>query len=359
MNSGRRGRLGRGARAVLFVVWLACCFGLAEAVSRIGWWISQDVSLCDPGLVLYGFYPEMWYVHQESPRKDDEYFDILLLGASVLDPKWGSIEQQLLEKLALAGHRNVRVLNLGIPAHTTRDSLLKYRALAPYDFELVFLYHGINETRTNNAPPGVFREDYGHYAWYEVLNTIAPYQGRSTLSLPYTLRYLAVRARQALQPDRYIAEHVPREDWTQYGSDLRSAGAFEANVRAIIEEASLRGEPLMLSTFAYHVPPDYSLERFEKKQLDYLLHLTALEIWGRPENVVAGMSAHNEVVRRLASENDVWFVDQAGLMEAAPENFNDAVHFTTRGSEAFVDHLIEALPPGIFTEHAARVRAGN
>jgi len=357
LASRERIQLSRGARVVLFVVWLGFCVGLAEGAARAGWRLSLGVSLRDPGQILYAYYPEMWHVFSVSPSRDDEFFDVLLLGGSVLDPHWGSIEQQLLEQLFLAGHRNVRVSNVGTPAHTTRDSLHKYRALSRHQFELVMLYHGINETRANNAPPEVFREDYSHYAWYEALNALAPYHGNASLSLPYTFRYLGVRARHALRPDRYIVEHVPREEWTRYGGDVRSAAAFEANLRAIIDEAAARGERLVLSTFAYYVPEDYSQERFDRRELDYVLHQTPLEIWGRPESVVAGIDAHNEVVRRLARDNDgVWFVDQATRMQGTPENFNDAAHLTTAGSRRFVEHILEVLPPTLFSEHVAGVR---
>ena len=53
-------------------------------------------------------------------------------------------------------------------AHTTLDSYLKHKALHNKTFDVVVIYHGINEVRANNSPPEIFKPDYSHYAWYEL-----------------------------------------------------------------------------------------------------------------------------------------------------------------------------------------------
>jgi hypothetical protein len=90
------------------------------------------------------------------------------------------VEQSLLEQLAFTGHRNVRVFNLSMPALTSRDGWLQYAA------------------RANNAPPEIFREDYSHYSWYEIVNMLSAYHHRAHFALPYTVRYLGLRARQMM-----------------------------------------------------------------------------------------------------------------------------------------------------------------
>jgi hypothetical protein len=123
----------------------------------------------------------------------------------------------LREQLASLGHRNVRVFNLAKPAHTSRDSLLKYAALGEARFDLVIFYHGINEARTNNAPPEIFREDYAHYSWYETVNALAPYHGAALLALPYTLRYFIIKIRHNFLKDRYLSTYVVPKEWVQLG----------------------------------------------------------------------------------------------------------------------------------------------
>src|SRR5262249_40130461 len=110
------------------------------------------------------------------------------------------------------------------------------------------------EARANNAPPDIFREDYAHYAWYKIVNTLAPYHGTASFALPYTLRYLAICMQYALTKDRYVPIHSPRKDWVQYGRDPRSAVSFKHNLGAILDLASQRGDRVLLMTFATSSP---------------------------------------------------------------------------------------------------------
>src|SRR5262249_13406092 len=96
--------------------------------------------------------------------------------------------------------------------------------------------------------------------------------------------------------------------------------------------------------FATWIPADYSPTAFAEGRLDYALHLSPLEIWGRPEYVAAAVDRHNEVVRRLAAQREgALFVDQARLMPGSGRFFNDACHLTVLGSSEFVAHVVDAL----------------
>ena len=109
-------------------------------------------------------------------------------------------------------------------------------------------------------------------------------------------------------------------------------------------------------TFAFYVPENYSLDAFKKKQLDYSLHRTPIELWGARENVVAALHAHNEIVRSMvAQDKHVLFVDQASLMLGSARYFNDPVHLTSVGSARFVDNMLTVIFPRV-TEWAFRNR---
>ena len=329
--------------ALLLVSALLCAL-LAEAAMRGYWQLRHAVPFFAPDRILYVSYPELRSVADSPPRADDGIRDVLLLGGSPLHESWGQVESELLEQLARAGRRNVRLFNLAQPAHTSRDSLLKYAALEDFRFDRVIVYHGINETRANNVPPELFRDDYSHLAWYEVANALAPYHGSSRFALPFTLRYLTLRTGQALAPGRYAPEDAPREEWLRHAAEARSAASFERNLAGILAIAARRGEPVVLMTFATWVPADYSYEAFRAKQLDYLLHHSPIELWGRREHVLAALAAHNDVVRRLADGREgVVFVDQARLMPDGGRYYNDPCHFTVLGSQLFAGNLVEAL----------------
>jgi lysophospholipase L1-like esterase len=326
------------------LLWVLLCLGAAEGGARAFWRVRSHVPLRHPSRILYAFYPGLREAAVQRPAPGDGFYDVLLLGGSTLHRDWGPVEQALAEQLAEAGHRNVRVLNLAFPAHTSRDSRLKYAALGEARFDLVVVYDGINDVRANNAPPELFREDYGHFRWYEMVNALAPYQDRAWLALPYTIRYLGISLRQILHPSRYVPSDEPRPSWTQYGAAARSVASFAQNLEAILDLAARRGDRVVLMTFAVHVPQDYSLEAFEGKRLDYVLHRKPIEDWGRPQDVLKAVAAQNEVVRRLAARHpEALLVDQAGLMDETPRFFNDPCHLTVAGAMRFAADIVSGV----------------
>jgi len=333
---------------LLLLVSMLFCAGLAELSARAFWHFRYDVPFTDPGRILYAYYPELARIARNNPSRGDGFYNVLLLGSSTLSTDYGEVPQALRERLTSEGQRNVRVFNLAVRAQTSRDSRLAYAAVGRARFDLVVFYEGINEARANNAPPGVFRDDYGHFSWYEIVNALAPYHGSASVALPYTLHYVALRLRQTLMSDRYVPMEAPRKEWLQYGRDHRSAASFKQNLEAILALASQRGDPVLLMTFATYIPEDYSLDAFKKGQLDYDLHLIPIELWGRREDVLETVALENEIVRNEAAQHQsVLFVDQARLMPKSGRYFNDPCHFTVAGSARFVENLLSVLPPAI------------
>lgn len=337
-----RGR--RSARLLALLVSIILAALVLETGARLFWYQRHGVPLGSPDRILYAYYPELREVDEARPDHDDDFYDVLVLAGSVLHPEWGNAVQDLKAQLEDLVTRRVRVFNLAMPAHTSRDSRLRYEALREHGFELVIFYHGINEVRANNVPPELFREDYSHYSWYEVVNALAAYHGRSSFAVPYTLRFLALRVRQIMEPDRYVPTHDPREEWLDFGAEVRTAVSFDANLETVLELARDRGDSVMLMTFAIHVPDNYSHEAFAAKQLDYGRHLLPLETWGRPPNVRKAVAAHNDIVRRKAVEHqEALLVDQARLIEGSAENFDDACHLTAAGASVFARNVHEVL----------------
>jgi hypothetical protein len=322
------------------------CLVALELGARGFWRLQYHLSFRRPNRVLDAFYPEIKGVDAVQPRRGDGYYNVLMLGGSGLHHAWSEVEPALLEQLYLGGRQNVRIFNFSAPAHTSRDSLLKYQAVLDARFDLVLVYDGANEARTNNVPPEMFREDYSHYSWYATINAVAPYHRNAIFALPYTLRYALANAKQSLAPGRYVPTHEPRPDWVEYGRTARSAAPFERNIAAIVALAAQRGDQLMLMTVAAYVPANYSRQAFSEKRLDYRLHRMPVESLGRREYVMATVAAHNDVVRRLAAAHrDVLFVDQQAAMEGSSRNFDDPFHLTVQGSVTFAEHIADMLRP--------------
>jgi hypothetical protein len=334
--------------AVALLLSLALTMAAAEAASRAFWRLGFGVPFGRPDRILYAFYPELERVDRKHPTREDEFYDILLLGGSALHPDYGAIASALQEQLAYAGRRNVRLFNLADRAHTSRDSRLKYAAIPDARFDLVLVYEGINDARANNAPPAIFRDDYGHYSWYGTVNALAPYHGSAAFALPYTLRFLAVRLGQVPVADRYAPTEAPRPDWLQYGRDYRSVAVLERNVATILDLARRRGDPVMLMSYATYIPEGYTAEAFRDKRLPYGLHLIGVELWGRPEDVAGAVAAQNAALRRLAVRYEgIFFADQAALLAGRAAYFNDVCHLTVLGSSKFAENVVAQLAPAL------------
>ncbi|MGH7150171.1 MAG: hypothetical protein ACREIU_05720, partial [Planctomycetota bacterium] len=241
-----------GRRKKLLLLFPLVVLALLELVSRLFWTLFHGVGFFLPDLYL-AFYPELRPFEERSVRSDDEAFDILILGPSVLHPNWGFVQECLVEELLYRTRKTVWIHNVAQGGHTSLDSLLKYRRLGDQHFDLVVVYHGINETRANNCPPTVFRPDYSHYSWYARLKSLEGHPESRVLMLPYTCSTFLSAAGERLGLATVLPRDRPREDWVRYGSDVKSAAPFRENLLRILETARLRGEPVLLMTFASYI----------------------------------------------------------------------------------------------------------
>ncbi|MDO9069107.1 MAG: hypothetical protein Q7W05_11705 [Deltaproteobacteria bacterium] len=321
------------ARGMVFLLLVMVSIASAELVSRV-FWSRYSVPLLDPGRILYAYYPEMMQVEHDKPSKGDGHYNVLMLGGSVIHPEWGSVADELKKQLIRSGRQNVRIYNLAKPGHTSRDSWLKYTRLISSHFDLVVFYHGINDARANNAPPEIYKDDYSHYVWYEMVNAMAGYHGSARCALPCTLCWLVISINQVFNKDRYIPFNNLREEWVKYGGDIRSAKSFQLNLKGVLDTALSREDQIMIMTFAAYAPKESAPEEVE----------WPLEKWGEPENVLLAEKAHNDIVKKFANhDTHILFVDQAGLIPGVPSYFQDSCHLTEAGSRKFVENMIKVL----------------
>jgi len=289
------------------------------------------------------FFPEMrkCRVLTESITRDDEYYDVLLLGGSVVTDEYGTIAPLLRERLATLTERKVRLFNVGACSHTSRDSLLKYRMLEGKEFDLVVFYHAINETRMNNCPREMFRADYSHASWYDRLSRLERHRELNYFILPYTLEYLITGVLDSPKFGYYLPRHNAQDgQWLDHGSEIKTTECFRANLSEIVELARKRGAEVLLPTYAYSLPADYSLAKMKAHELDFAAHKTPVEVWGKPEAVIKGIEAHNTVTREIGRANrHVILVDLAAEMAGGAKNFDDVCHLTGDGCRSWVEAI--------------------
>ncbi len=326
---------------------------LLEIASRIYLAAALDASFFNTGDLLSHLYTGVSEsgVMETELGPDDRHLDVLMLGASVMESRYSNIDKRLEAALQENTGVEVRIFNLCMRAHTSRDSLFKYELLENKRFDLVILYHGINELRMNNCPAEMFRSDYSHVAWYRKIERVKAHREKAFLSFPCALEYLAADLLGKPGFGIYLSQHKPREEWLSHGADIKTAGPFRDNIRKILRLAAKKEEPVLLMTFASHIPDGYSMDRFKEGSLGYDRSsipdqhkgqvFLPVEFWSSPENVKAGLKAHNKAVRELAEEFDGnIFVDQARLMPGKGTLFRDCCHLGEAGAWKFVGNII-------------------
>ncbi len=352
--------LRRLGKWTLFVVYVAI---LAEVGSRAYWTVKfHDRAM--PFFPAWGDWVDQFYeeirdsgVRPADPQKNDGYFDVLLLGGSALDRVYDSLAdakegktvlQDRLEAL-LKLARPVRVFNLAAPGMTTRDSLLKYQMLAEEgkSFDLVVVYHGINDARMNNIAADRFRDDYTHSGFYRQFRRLRDYRAiLPAFTLPYTLEYTVIHLLSSKKIGVYLPKHRPSAEQLSHSSEIKTGPTFRRNVEGILDLAQTRGEPVVLITFAWYIPADYSKPKCKAKQLDYAdsPRPSFVEMWGSVEGVPKALVVHNNVLRQLAREHpEAMFVDADLRIAKKGENFNDVCHLSEAGKVRWLESLLPRL----------------
>jgi len=293
-----------------------------------GWMMIPpgDDSLGDKAVVWNYYYPELRQSGvldvQTVPPGD---LKVLLLGASVLEQVAPALTSQLEEEF---GGR-VRVYNLAKSAHTTQDSVLKYRLLDPQDFDLVIVYHGINDARMNYCPPEAFREDYTHISWYHAMQQQLA-AGSMTVKDVYQKKLQVV----------FPLGEPDREEWP-YGADIKTRKSFRNHIEELVSRSESAKTPILLMTFAWWLPeydPDASNTEGAAAYGTGDYGLSA-DSWGDPQYLPQILKAHNEVIRDVSEHSQTLFVDEQHLIPKDGRYFTDPCHLTNAGKLLFVENL--------------------
>lgn len=325
-------------KRIAFVVYLVL---LAEIGSR-AFWAVRHVPFFDPEKIWRVFYPEL-AMPREGPHTGLRPVRILLLGASTMNAQYSFVETALREALTSRLASPLYIHNVAVAGHTTLDSRYKYLQLRDERYDLVVIYHGINDTRANNCPATLFRRDYSHYGWYEKINALAGDSSSAHFALPYTVTFAFLAARERAFAYRYVPVGAPRQEWLKYGREIKTAAAFEDNLRAVLALASDKREGVLLMTFAScRTCSERALS--VAKAPECANWWCPTELWGEPDAVREGIDTHNQVIRKLHDEfPSALYVDQAALMMGQEEAFCDVCHLTREGARRFVSNMIDSI----------------
>jgi len=304
----------------VYILYLAILFG---GTARVLLWIRFGVPLTEISVTV-----PMHSVFFEGFGKtgvfdaDESHFNVVLLGASTA----GQLAPGLKEELARIHGDRLRFYNLTYSAHTSRDSLLKFRMIAHKKLDLVLIYDGFNELRFNYTAS--FKADYTHVDRYHEISQ------RDMYGRVFITDFSKIWGRSCPSNDL-------RPDMLTYGNTIKT----DVSLRNHLDEiaAACRGR-LVLMTFAYHMPADYEQQRQRGIEM-YSRGEFAMspDHWGRPEDIPRFMDAHNAVIRELAHRHGLTLVDLQRDLPANRENFSDACHLSPAGVAAAVQIISPVL----------------
>jgi len=229
----------------------------------------------------------------------------------------GSYPYFLERRLRELSGRAVEVLNAGVSSWTTAEMLCAW-FLSVQDFEpdLVILHEAVNDTEPRNWPG--FRNDYSHYRvpWMGpqssalqrwLISVSDLYAWRLERSAPLTIVSITVR-----EPSGSFCFADGR-------FDSATAYPYRRNTLSIGRSAHAQGAHVLLAT------------------LPSLPHGGDTDFERRRECYRYGISAHNQLMREIASEEGWMLCDLEQQMlqlgEAGAPLFIDLVHVTPQGND--------------------------
>lgn len=286
------------------------------------------------------FYPELIPVFSQQPDQEKNVKKVLILGGSVVSTNWSQLEKRLDTMLLpyVPKGTEVRVMNAAAPANSSLDNLIKYKALAGYHFDLILFYEAINETRFNNIPPNLFRNDYTHVKWYQSVYLILKHPELRYTVLPYTLHFIYDKVRDYyIRPPLLNMNGVPSE-FIRYGNHIKTSTPYRNNIQELINTIKLRNERILLMSYASYFPEGIKLvgEKSEETFFGDCTYRTSINLWGDADNVRKGILTHNEQMMDLVAHNKVDFLDMASLMPVHKQYFCDVCHLSPgQGAQQF------------------------
>ncbi|MFC1479840.1 hypothetical protein ACFL5Y_00105 [Candidatus Omnitrophota bacterium] len=333
MTDGRK-------KVIVSIIFILFFYLALEITARIYYSTSRGISFFStPKDQMVMWYPNLKELYKYNYT--EEQFNILLLGGSALTDDWGNIPSEIKKSFEPIVGKQVHLVNLAAAATNTRDSLFKYLETIDKKFDLVIVYHGINENRANNVPRSLWKDDYSHFSWYNEVNF---YQNHSMLKktfslVPYFVKHLLVQIqREIISPDKFISPHSPRPEWVKYGKETKTATSYKRNLERIIEISKDKKEPLVIITFCYFDPRSKDVDK-SSAYYDFT------KIWGDLDNVVRGINVHNGVIRQIQNQkiSNVICVDLQSKFPQEKKLFRDICHLTEEGSALFVGNLISEI----------------
>ncbi len=312
---------------IVLVVALLLCLAAAEGATRALLWWNTPLGMVFRDDLIYTYAPfsevadlrlnDLGCVGDDlGGRSDDEALALLLGGSTSFSQAYvDAVRGRLAERFPDVPFR---VISCGKPRYTSHMNRVQLdEILTRTRPDVVALYLGINDNIYNSFP------------WVEELPRVGYFDWKSPRTSVFgeMVRYHLVDKRLRSTPEFDEAS-------------LRSRDIFRRNVVAMIDAAQARDSEVVLSTFAVALPTD-------DPQLDARIRASEpimQHFWGRIGPTLLGVTAHNDVMRSLATQRDLPLAPVASQIPHDGRHFSDLCHLTEEGNRRLGRTMADAFP---------------
>lgn len=274
-----------------------------------------------------------------SIEKPEGIYRIVAIGASTtygtsVDRPEDSYPARLEQYLQDNGYPNVEVINAGVGAYTSHETLmnLQFRVLE-LEPDLIILYQGSNDIHARLVwPPGDYRGDNSGFRTPLIQDTTLPYIWEYStilriigIQLGWTtsqsglewsvFRYSSSSYYPDIERQMYggiyptgIFSEIPGDEMLQVNPPVN----FERNLRSMIASANANDADMLL--------------------LSYVLFTKANWYKARSKPYVFGTNQHNEITQQVAEDMNAYFFDLVEVFPQKDKYFADGRHMTPEGN---------------------------
>lgn len=322
-------------------LYLLFIFFLLEVCARLYFYIAWDTPLFAKENMIYHFYPELNGV-KEKYYEDKSKIKLLVLGGSAVTADLYcdlDFELRSINRTMKHDEREIRVYNLARSGQTSFDSRIKRQFLADLKFDYTFIYDGFNDCRANNIPKEYFDIDYRHFMYYQEVDLYMQYIKNHISILPFCFNFIATKLFNFIKESPHVPPYYIVKDnkvldasYWEEGKEIKTITSFSKNLKEIYAiQNKVPNQNLILSTYAYYSPNDYSLTRFYKKELDYQEQKWPTEIYGDYRYIPSCVDAHNQILSSWKDSSKVFFIELNSIIPKNKTYYNDICHLTDSG----------------------------
>lgn len=214
-------------------------------------------------------------------------------------------------------------LNAGVTGYrTTHSTTCMLRRVAPLAPSITLIYHGTNDLAVDSKE-------------LAVAAGLSSPQATSWLEEHSLLWMLVQKNRHWL-----ASQSSGRSEDGKLELDLpRLRETFRGHLTELVQAAQGSSELVVLISFSAKI----RREQAREVQLENLEQSFSFMPYLRPEDILAGYEAYNQVIAEVAQATGALLIDAAAAIPGDSEHFYDSVHLTDAGCQALAKYLVQQL----------------